>query len=80
MLEGTEAQFYCEVLPEQAEVILYVNGKELSVSTKYQVLKYGKSRRLTMKNCQEVDAGSVEARLGNKHTRATLSVRGLYDS
>ena len=79
MLEGKEAQFDCEVFPEHAEVKWCRNGEEISASAKYQILKSGKSRRLTVKDCQEEDAGLVLARLGNKHITSRLSVQGLCD-
>ena len=80
MLEGKEAQFDCEVFPEHAEVKWCRNGEEISAIAKYQTLKSGKSRCLTLKDCQEEDAGLLETRLGNNHITSRLSVQGLCNT
>ena len=76
VLQGQEAEFECEVLPEHVETKWIFNGKEIVENEKFQSSKSGTLRHLTVKDCQEENSGSIQATIGDKYTSAKLFVRG----
>lgn len=78
MYEGQEAKLSCEVNYAEAEVVWYINDKEISNGDKYAVLSEGATRRLTILVTDLCDNGAhIAAKVGDKMTVANLTVTGI---
>ncbi|NWV79106.1 OBSL1 protein, partial [Dasyornis broadbenti] len=75
VLEGEDATFKCLVSPEDVAVTWQLNGQPVVPSERLLVTRSGLCHSLTLRQCQQGDAGTVTANAEGLVSTARLSVQ-----
>ena len=75
--ENKDAQFSCEVYPDDIPVKWYINQKQIKPSGKHLISVKGSERHLHIKDATKLDEGHVSVRIDDDlQSSADLSVEG----
>ena len=76
--EKENAEFSCEVYPNDAAVKWYINGRRVMRTSKYSLPLKGAERYLVIKGASVADEGRVSVKIGDAvQSSADLSVEGM---
>ena len=74
--EKEEAEFECKTNSAESQLVWCVKNQIVRNSNKYKLQQDGSFHRMTIRDCQQQDAGTVEAITGDSRTTAQLQVEG----
>ena len=75
--EREDAEFECKTNSTEVQLIWNIRGQIAKNSYKYKTQKDGSIHRMTIKDCQLQDVGTVEAIIEDIKTTAQLKVEGM---